>query len=128
METAFLHSPRAVHIMSRRGEFRFDGPRNRNTPDNNHLSRSESPRLTVDGLFHFRASDNQGSARPAASMKSAVRVPAPRPARQTVVLFPVRGKRHGGPAGQARRLEPCAIGRTWFRTAERLRKDRDDAL
>ena len=32
-------------------------------------------------------------------MKSAARVPAPRPARHTVVLFPLR-KQHGGPASQ----------------------------
>jgi len=87
----------------------------------NHLSRAESPRLRRRRAFSFSDSYNPGSARPAASMQSAVRDSALRPAPPTVVLFP-DGKRHGGPAGQARRLEPCATGRILFRPAEHVER------
>ena len=67
----------------------------------NHLSRAEKPATsTVDGLFRFRDSYHVGSARPAASMQSAVRDSALRPARPTVVLFPRREPTVDQPARQ----------------------------
>lgn len=97
-----------------RSEFRFDGLRDPDTPAEQPLSRAERPATSTSTGFFVFGFVHIGSVRPAASMQSAVRDSALRPAPPTVVPF-LQGK-HGGPAGQASCLEPCAIGRTRFRT------------
>ena len=90
----------AVRFISR-GEFRFDGPRNRRyTGPINHLSRCESPRLNKSaGFFISARTTRQRTSRCqheecGESSGSVTRTPNRRPVSQ-------QGRRHGGPAGQA---------------------------